>query len=559
MIEQSVVAKAAEQVTGLDVETLSAAHRKAHEEQFIASDEGLLAHHLITTELAKRGEPQTCGLPALLSKTVTVSKATFLAKESALPELLVDALRDVFNAGPVENAMVMTGLGEGGFEVYAVEAPADMGDVERIWAELQTPLGEEPEQEAPEAEEEEEEEEEPEVEVGSSVMGRLFAAIADIFMGVEKGYTFEVENSLIQRNKRRKDSIEEHDFQAAVYTTRKGAKRCLKCGGMEPAFGKCNQKQSFGNLVFTKMIREEDGLWVVYDHSGKRKFGSYETEAEARDRLAQVESFSKAETFTPPQAVQEEAKRALEWLKEGKAGSGFTDVGRARASQLANGEAVSLDTIRRMSSFLARHAVDAEGKGYSPDDDGYPSAGRVAYAAWGGKPAIGWTKSILERADKSAPLLKADEKRFTLAPMYIPDTEDAHGEWTDADELQEAVWNYVGGNDRRIRLQHRREVVAGEWVEIMAWPFPITVPMRDAEGNEQNVSYPANTVFMGIKWEPWAWELVKTGKISGLSIGGKAQRIEAAIPEMEKGEPSVGSVHIDTPIGAYPKKPKKEF
>lgn len=107
----------------------------------------------------------------------------------------------------------------------------------------------------------------------------------------------------------------------------------------------------------------------------------------------------KAETFTPPQGVQEEAKRALAWIADGKAGGGFTSVGRRRASQLANGNAVSLDTIKRMHSFLARHEVDKQGQGFSPGEDGYPSGGRVAWAAWGGDPALSWVKSILRRFD----------------------------------------------------------------------------------------------------------------------------------------------------------------
>jgi hypothetical protein len=67
-------------------------------------------------------------------------------------------------------------------------------------------------------------------------------------------------------------------------------------------------------------------------------------------------------------------------------------------------------------------------------------------------------------------LQKAEgDKRYTLGAMYIPDMEDAHGEWTDSEELQRAVWDYVRSNDRRIRLQHNRDVVAGEWVEVMAF------------------------------------------------------------------------------------------
>ena len=102
------------------------------------------------------------------------------------------------------------------------------------------------------------------------------------------------------------------------------------------------------------------------------------------------------EPFRPPEGVRLEAKRALRWIEEGQAGSGFTAVGRRRAQQLADGDAVSLAVIRRIASYLARHEVDKQGQGWSPGEPGYPSPGRVAWAAWGGDPAISWTRGILE-------------------------------------------------------------------------------------------------------------------------------------------------------------------
>ncbi len=243
------------------------------------------------------------------------------------------------------------------------------------------------------------------------------------------------------------------------------------------------------------------------------------------------------ETFVPPKAVQEEATRALAWIKEGYAGDNFTDVGRARASQLSSGEGVSRDTIARMKSFLARHAVDSQGEGYSPGEKGYPSAGRVSYAAWGGDAGKSWAEKIFNQYDLAKSygqfesVYKADEKRFTLGPWYIPDRADAHGEWTDTSELQNALWNYVKSGDRRIRLQHNKEVVAGEWLETMTWPYPVTVPITKADGATGEYTYPTGTVFMGVQWEPWAWELVKKGKLTGYSIGGKAERILVDLPE----------------------------
>ena len=153
---------------------------------------------------------------------------------------------------------------------------------------------------------------------------------------------------------------------------------------------------------------------------------------------------------------------------------------------------------------------------------------KVGEPSLAGSVAEGGTATI---SGSITSLYKADEKRFTLGPWYIPDQKDAHGEWTDTSELQNALWNYVKAGDRRIRLQHNKNVVAGEWVEAMTWPYPVTVPVTKADGTSEDITYPAGTVFMGTQWEPWAWELVKKGKLTGYSIGGKAERMLVDLPE----------------------------
>jgi len=266
--------------------------------------------------------------------------------------------------------------------------------------------------------------------------------------------------------------------------------------------------------------------------------------------LRVIEALNKADTYAPPEGVQAAAKRALEWIAEGRAGDGFTDVGRARASQLARGEGVSEDTIRRMNSYFARHEPDKRATGFTAGEAGFPTPGRVAWDAWGGDPGASWAGRIMrslgaEKAAGSAAvspsqarggvLQKAEERRFTLGPWYIPDMLDAHGEWTDSTELQAALWGYVKSGDRGIRLQHNRAVVAGEWVECMTWPYEVTVPMTMPDGTVHRVTYPAETVFLGVVWEPWAWEYVKSGRVLGYSIGGKAERLMVDLPD-EDGE-----------------------
>ncbi len=98
--------------------------------------------------------------------------------------------------------------------------------------------------------------------------------------------------------------------------------------------------------------------------------------------------------YSPPQGVQNAAKRALKWIADGKAGSGFTDVGRRRASQLANGEQVSRSVVGRMRSFFARHEVDRRAKGFFAGESGFPTPGRVAWDAWGGDAGRSWVNGI---------------------------------------------------------------------------------------------------------------------------------------------------------------------
>lgn len=125
------------------------------------------------------------------------------------------------------------------------------------------------------------------------------------------------------------------------------------------------------------------------------------------------------------------------------------------------------------------------------------------------------------------------EDRFTLGPVYMPNTLDAHGEWATAEDLQKSIWDYVAetGADRRVFLQHSPKP-AGEWVEIVSWPQEVKARMLTSSdvSKATETTFPAGTVYMGVRWADWAWEDVKKGKITGFSMGGNARRIEA-LPE----------------------------
>jgi capsid protein len=101
--------------------------------------------------------------------------------------------------------------------------------------------------------------------------------------------------------------------------------------------------------------------------------------------------------FKPTAALAVEAKRGLAWRDEFNRGG--TEVGVARARDLMNRANLSPDTIRRMNSYFARHEVDKQGEGFKPGQDGYPSAGRIAWALWGGDAGASWAAARAAQMD----------------------------------------------------------------------------------------------------------------------------------------------------------------
>ena len=107
-------------------------------------------------------------------------------------------------------------------------------------------------------------------------------------------------------------------------------------------------------------------------------------------------------SHTPTDAMVEEARRGLDWREEYNRGG--TEVGVARARDIANRRPLSHETVGRMASFFARHEVDKEGQGFTPDEDGYPSAGRIAWALWGGDPGKTFADAIMRQEDDTDPM-----------------------------------------------------------------------------------------------------------------------------------------------------------
>jgi hypothetical protein len=105
--------------------------------------------------------------------------------------------------------------------------------------------------------------------------------------------------------------------------------------------------------------------------------------------------------FKPTRSMAEAAQQGLDYRDE--YGRGGTDVGIARARDIANRRNLSPDTVGRMASFFARHEQnrnpDAE------ESDGGPSNGWIAWLLWGGDAGKAWAQKVtgqMERADEQA-------------------------------------------------------------------------------------------------------------------------------------------------------------
>ena len=141
------------------------------------------------------------------------------------------------------------------------------------------------------------------------------------------------------------------------------------------------------------------------------------------------------ESFAPTAEMAAEAELGLKWRDE--YGRGGTEVGVARARDISNMRNLSFDTVQRMNSYFARHEVDKEATGWNQGEEGFPTAGRIAWQLWGGDAGRDFAKRIV---DRYATELSADPQE---KPIFTEEDENwwceflaDKGEIVDEDEWE---------------------------------------------------------------------------------------------------------------------------
>jgi hypothetical protein len=104
--------------------------------------------------------------------------------------------------------------------------------------------------------------------------------------------------------------------------------------------------------------------------------------------------------------IRNNAKRGIE-LNDKVGNKCATQTGKVRAQQLANGEAISVETIKRMYSFLSRAET------YYDESD-TEACGTISYLLWGGKSALSYSRNKL----KELGLLEESEGQPSVTSTY---------------------------------------------------------------------------------------------------------------------------------------------
>lgn len=230
-----------------------------------------------------------------------------------------------------------------------------------------------------------------------------------------------------------------------------------------------------------------------------------------------------------PDSVKNNAKAVLKYAEENGWGSCGTEVGKQRANQLAKGEPISEDTIRRMYSYLSRHEVDLDSsKGYG---DG---CGKLMYDAWGGKSALSWAEAKIKSIDKEKMSKQRfatdDEQRTVIGPAMIAGQKifrkDGKGNpyyvYFSSETIKMIAEKYMrnkytDNND----LMHDGKAVRDVYV-VESWIKETEEDKSTAYGYD---SIPVGSWFIRMKVAKTptgdkVWQQIKEGKLNGFSVSG---------------------------------------
>jgi hypothetical protein len=143
-----------------------------------------------------------------------------------------------------------------------------------------------------------------------------------------------------------------------------------------------------GTWMISMKIEDEN----VWKQVKEGKYKGFSIEGYFADKLEMSGEINLESYSDYGDDVKSNAKKGIE-LNEKNGNKCATQTGKVRAQQLANGEPISVETIKRMYSYLSR-AETFYDNAESQDD-----CGNISYLLWGGKSALSWSRNKLKELD----------------------------------------------------------------------------------------------------------------------------------------------------------------
>lgn len=222
-----------------------------------------------------------------------------------------------------------------------------------------------------------------------------------------------------------------------------------------------------------------------------------------------------------PDSVKNNAQAVLDWTEENGWGSCGTPVGKQRANQLAKGEPISFETIKRMYSYLSRHEADLDSsKGYG---DG---CGKLMYDAWGGKTALRWAESKINAIERQQFAIQDEEEKIISGALMLADTpiyrNDGNGEYYvvfTKETIKKIAQKYFKkGYQNNVNLMHDSGQVMEGVTMFESWIVDEKRGIKPMKGFEDVND---GSWFGSFKVENEdVWNMIKEGKVRGFSVEG---------------------------------------
>jgi hypothetical protein len=267
----------------------------------------------------------------------------------------------------------------------------------------------------------------------------------------------------------------------------------------------------------------EDACWEGYEAIGTKIVDGKEVPNCVPVKMTEDDFAESISDY--PEGVKNAAKKAVAHAEKNGWGSCGTGVGKQRASQLAKGEPISVDTIKRMYSYLSRHKGDLESsKSY------LHGCGKLMYDSWGGEAGLAWAERKLKQLEKQKMTFAvADEDKQILVGAAMIPNKMIHR----YDELGNLYYVFFSKAsirkmaDKFLKQKRTDETsIEHNGIKLGADKVYVTEswisedPIKD-KSNLHGFELPAGTWFVQMKVEDKKiWDLVKSNMLTGFSVEG---------------------------------------